>query len=69
MLVDEVLGGLSPFGQNNIIHPFLGDLKATQIKAWVTVRTKGKGTEREKRGIERNSVRRKGSENGFQTYL
>lgn len=43
VLVDEVLGGLGPFGQNNIIHPFLGDLQATQIKGWVTARTKDKG--------------------------
>ncbi len=69
MLVDEVLGGLGPFGQNNTIHPFLGDLQATQIKAWVTARTKDKGTERETRGIERNSERRKGLENGFKTHL
>lgn len=32
MLVDEVLGGLGPFGKNNIVHSFLGDLQATQIK-------------------------------------
>lgn len=45
MLVDEVLRGLGPFGQNNIIHPFFGDLQATQIKAWVTA-TKDEETER-----------------------
>lgn len=34
VLIDEVLGGLGPLRQNNIIHPLLGDLQATEIKAW-----------------------------------
>lgn len=34
VLVDEVLGGLGPFGKNNTVYPFLGDLQATQIEAW-----------------------------------
>lgn len=38
VLVDEVLRRLGPFGQNDIIYPFLGDLQATQVKAWVTGR-------------------------------
>lgn len=33
VLVDEVFRGLGPFGQNNIIYSFLGDLQATQIKS------------------------------------
>lgn len=41
VLVDEVFRGLGPFGQNNIIYSFLGDLQATQIKSCnETTRTK-----------------------------
>lgn len=41
VLVDEVFRGLGPFGQNNIIYSFLGDLQATQIKSCnETMRTK-----------------------------
>lgn len=50
MLIDEVLRGLGPLRQNNIIHPFLGDLQATKIKAWVMTRMKYKYKDKEKRG-------------------
>lgn len=63
MLVDEVLGGLGPFGQDNIIYPFFGDLQATQIKAWETATTKDRGTGREKPGTEKK--RREGPESEF----
>lgn len=33
VLADEVLRGLGPFGKNNIMHPLLRDLQATQIEA------------------------------------
>ncbi len=50
VLVDEVFRGFGPFGQNNIINSFLGDLQATQIKAWTTAGTKHRGTGREEQG-------------------
>lgn len=71
VLIDEVLRGLGPLRQNNIIHPFLGNLQATKIKAWEMTRMKYKYKDkRGKNKIQReNSIKGEKTENQFITDL